>query len=494
MPPSSIESDTNRQRVSALRLVDRLQPALRRGERGTIVEILHELIDLRAPLSSQWLSLSVTAANNGEVTLARRAIDLYIESCPGDPGALHKKVALLSTIGLWDEAYALLRELAQDQPDPLSYAYSRGTAALYVGDREEARSWLERAIRLQPLAGSPWLSLAVLVDFAEEPDLAERIIGGEKKLDGVVASERTSYRYALGKAYADLAEHALAFDCFDEAARLMRTHTEYSRERDRFTATDAVDGYDAKAIAAIARLQSEPTDRGIFVTGLPRSGTTLVEQILTSHSEVCDGGEIYRLSLLVKDVGGLSHRALCDYIEKTGASAAARLWRHWLDERFPVPGRVVDKTLHTSRLLGLAAALLPEAPLIWLTRDPLDCAWSCFRNRFAGEAPWSLDQADIAYHFRLEDELLAKWQEILGDRLLVLPYESLANEPEPWIRRLLAHCGLSEEPGPFAPHENGRSVTTSSVMQVRQPINRKGIGAAEPYREFLQPFIDAYYD
>jgi hypothetical protein len=109
------------------------------------------------------------------------------------------------------------------------------------------------------------------------------------------------------------------------------------------------------------------------------------------------------------------------------------------------------------------------------------------------EAPWSCDLEDIAYHFRLEDELLAYWSDILGRRLLVVPYEELASEPEPWIRRILAHCGLPEEPQAFAPHKNARTVTTSSVMQVRRPINREGIGSAEPYREFLEPFVKAYY-
>ena len=198
------------------------------------------------------------------------------------------------------------------------------------------------------------------------------------------------------------------------------------------------------------------------------------------------------MGLLAKDIGGLSCPALERYVAAEGASAGARLWRHWLDERFPGPGRVVDKTLNTSRLLGIAAALLPEAPLIWLTRDPLDCAWSCFRTRFSGEGAWSYDLEDIAFHFRLEDELLARWRDVLGERLLVVPFEALVTEPVPWIRRILAHCGLADEAQAFAPHENARAVTTSSALQVRRPINRAGIGVAEPYRQFLEPFVRAY--
>jgi hypothetical protein len=164
-----------------------------------------------------------------------------------------------------------------------------------------------------------------------------------------------------------------------------------------------------------------------------------------------------------------------------------------LGERFPLPGRVVDKTTDTSRKLGIAAAVLPEAPLIWLRRDPLDCAWSCFRTGFMAGIRWSNDLGDMAYNFRLEDRLLAQWQQNLGERLLVVPFEALVSEPESWIRGILVHCGLAEERQVFAPHENRRAVATASVMQVRQPINRRGIGSAEPYREFLEPFVRDYF-
>ena len=218
-----------------------------------------------------------------------------------------------------------------------------------------------------------------------------------------------------------------------------------------------------------------------------------MEQILTSHSAVADGGEINRLMLLVLEIGGHSCDSVRRYTAAHSAPEAARLFGHWLQERFPEPGRIVDKSLTTTRLLGVAAALLPEAPLIWLKRDPMDCAWSCFRTFFQGTSPWSHDLEDMAHHFRIEDELLHQWQDILGERLLVVPYESLATESDEWIRRILAHCSLAEEPQVFAPHENARMVKTASMMQVRKPINRAAIGSAEPYRGFLEPFAKAYF-
>ncbi|KPL68546.1 hypothetical protein SZ64_10775 [Erythrobacter sp. SG61-1L] len=426
------------------------------------------------------------------MTLARRALDMFTQGANDNSMATFQKAGLLAEIGIWQDAYELMSALPEAVPDRASNAYSRGTSALYVGETEQARDLLELATDLRPHSGTAWHSLATLIDFAAEPELAGRLLAAGQALRSGSPIDQASYLYAVGKVHADRGDHAPAFAAFAEGARRMKAIAPYSRERDRIGAQEAVNGFTAGRIAELGVGQREATDRTIFVMGLPRSGTTLVEQILTSHSAVSDGGEINRLGLFVKDVEGVSCDALARYAAAEGVSEIARLWHHWLDERFPGSGRIVDKTNNSSRLLGFAAAFLPQAPLIWLRRDPLDCAWSCFRTCFMHRIPWSYDLEDIAFHFQLEDALMARWQEILGDRLLVVSYESLVTQPDIWIRRILQHCELTEEPQVFAPHENRRTVTTSSVMQVRKPINRAGIGVAQPYREYLAPFIQAY--
>ncbi|WP_404714041.1 sulfotransferase [Sphingomonas sp. MMS24-J13] len=479
--------------ANVVALAAQIRPALERGDRAGINEIVERLIALRAPMGGQWEQLAYLAAGNGELSLAKKAIDLQVEAAGGGNGAQFHKAAFLSTIGATRDADALLRSLPENVPNPATNAYVRGISALALGRAEEARQALDRATRMMLYSGMAWLSLAMTVDFAREPDLADRLIAAGRGIDQAPSPERAPYHYALGKAYADRGEHADAFAAFARGARLMKATMPYDHAADRAEAARAVEGYDAARIAAISGQQSEPTGRTIFVTGLPRSGTTLVEQILTSHSAVDDGGESSRLVLLAEEMGGASWPALARAVETQGVAPAARLWDHWLDELYPATGRIVDKSVNSSRFLGLVAALLPDAPLIWMTRDPLDQAWSCFRTNFAaGAMPWSYDLNDIAAHFRLEDRLLTQWREILGDRLLVLSYEDLVTEPDGWIRRILAHCGLAEEAQPFAPHENRRPVPTASMMQVRRPINRAGIGAAEPYRALLAPFIEAW--
>lgn len=489
-----LPGNKDRDLAAAVALVGQLQPALQRHDRARIVDLVGELVALRAPLGTQWESLAQIVADQGELRLAREAADLFVEASDGSHLAQYKKVALLGNWEAWREAHALMWALPEDAPTPAANAYTRGMILLNLGQTEEGREQLDRVVKMRPDLGSAWLMLAMSGNLARHKQLAERIVAAAPGMAKAGPTERAPYNYALGKVHADRGEHAQAFAAFDLGAREMKSGQRYAREQDQLLAAQAVEGFDAERIAAIAREQSEATARTIFVTGLPRSGTTLVQQILTSHSAVSGGAEFNRLGLLARDAGGVTYSALAAYARKTSAPSAARLWHHWLNERFPAAGRIVDKTIDASRVLGFVAALLPEAPLIWMTRDPLDQAWSCFRTNFsAGSFAWSYDLRDIAFHFQLEKQLLARWQDILGDRLMVVPYESLVADPECWTRRLLVHCGLDIEPRVFTPHTNEGPVATSSMMQVRRPINRDAIGSAEPYRAFLKPFVEAYY-
>lgn len=443
-------------------------------------------------MGEQWHALAHLAARNGELSLARAAMDLFVEVSGGGPVAQYEKAALLEQTGRLRQAYELMRTLPEDSPDAAANAFSRGTAALFLGEIDEARHRLTMATRLRPQSGAAWLSLAMSIRAPEAPKVADSIIAAEPQMIAAEEPQRAAYCYARGKVHAERGEHDRAFAAFARGAAIMKSLDSYDRGADRRDAEESLRGYSADTIAELRQKWLGQNARSIFVTGLPRSGTTLVEQILTSHSAVTGGGEIGRLGLLANEVGGISGEAVRRYGDARPGQAA-ELWRHWLEELFPEPGRVVDKTLSNTRQLGIAASLLPEAPIIWVTRDPLDRAWSCFRTFFITSMPWSYDLEDIAFHFRLEDRLLEDWRQLLGDRLLVVPYEALVDDPQTWIRRILAHSRLDEEPQVFTPHTTRRAVTTASVMQVRRPINRAGIGSAEPYRRYLQPFIEAYY-
>lgn len=470
-----------------------LKQALASKDRAGTNAAVIALLDARAPIGRQWHQIAELMRVSGELTLALRAIDAFVAAAKGIPEARYSKVVLLTQAGRLKEAHELAENLPAHIPDPAGRAYLLGNTAVTLGRVEDARDYLLTALKHRPGWGPAWLTLSSSGSLKDDP-LGERMLADRAAAEKQHEGDFARYCYAVGKLHADRGEHDDAFAAFAKGAALLRRLTPYSRQGNEATAKAAMSGFGPGFIEALNRRQSIDTSRPIFVTGLPRSGTTLVEHILASHSTVADGAELNLMHHLAVATGGASGEAIAAHLAAGGAvDTMGGLYLHLMAERFGPEGRIVDKTIDASRFLGLVASVLPDAPLIWMRRDPLDCAWSCFRTFFIHGVAWSYDQTDIAHHFRLEDRLIEFWQDRLGERLLVVPYGALVDAPEDWTSRIVRHAGLSEEVAVFAPHETKRVVATASALQVRRPINRDGMNVADPYRKHLQPFIDAYY-
>lgn len=438
------------------------------------------------------------AGKIGEIDLAVEASKRYAATQPQTLGRLLHYYSELATRGRLKECRNELDRLPPQAQDNPAVLHLKATLATQLGDFAEAEPLIRRTIKDTPLTGQNWLSLAMIKKFLlGDPDIAlmESFRIGIKQAP---PASQAPFFYALGKAYHDVKDYDRAFAAYQEGAAQKRLEEKYDNHGQEAFARHLVDSFTADSLARFKPSYCA-SDRAIFVTGLPRSGTTLVEQILTSHSSVVDGAELNLFRAALIPAGDYSYQGALAYQHRRPDIAdpwaeVAQDYLAMLDQRFGPYGRVVDKTLNSSRFMGLMLHAMPQAKVVWLRRNPEDAAISVFRNYFSAPSPWTWSLEDIGAYFRSDDMLHAHWTKLFPERILTVPYEGLVREPHPWIRTILAHVDLEEEDAVFEPHkQQERSVITASVAQVREPISTKQIGAAAAYDKYMQPFRDAYY-
>ena len=470
-----------------------LAAAFRGGDRARVNEVAAALIARRTPLGDQWAIVADALLRSGEIALALAAADRRIADSGGAAPARFARAVLLARAGRQEEAALAADEIPEATLPSAQRDHFRATCLLESGAFDEAATLFRRVLSIVPANGAGWLSLASIP--ADDP--AALIADMDEAATAVARADplqHAQWHYARAIALQSAGRSPDAvFAAFAEGARRAGAVRKHDPAADSALAASLLSQWDAARVTRYRETVEPIASPPIFVTGIPRSGTTLVEQMLTAHPAIAGGGEMPFAALLANEAGGAGTTAVAAFAGRTGGLARlARLYRHLVDERFGADARIVDKTLAASRLMGVLAPVLPEARFVWLRRDPLDCAWSCFRTYFAHGVDWSWSLAHIAHHFRLEDALYTHWQRVLGDRMLTVRYEELVDDPKAWADRILAHAGLDPDPAVYAPHIARRSVTTASVTQVRQPIGRGAVGSAEPFRRHLQPFIDAY--
>lgn len=478
--------------------LQQVMEAFQRFDRRRVAALIAEELREGPPAGEHWGNVEAVANRVGEINFGIEAARRCAMTAPRTLDRALHYCHLLAARGRLETCQGeldLLPAALQQNPAVLSL---RGSLAARMGDFAQAAELARRAVALAPLNGHYWLALATVHKFAPgDPDLA-RMEGLGPNLQRTPADWQAAFLYSLGKARHDCGEYERAFVAYSEGAAKLRAPFDVAA-LDHF-ARDVIRDFTAENLARLAPSACD-SDRAIFVIGLPRSGTTLVEQILASHSAVADGEEVNLYCSALIPAGDFSLRGGLDYQAR---SASADPWGEvghdylaMLEQRFGPRvgrgGRIVDKTLNHSNFLGFILRSLPRAKVIWLRRDPEDTAISCFRSFFGtGTIPWCWSLADIARHFRREDALYAHWSRIFPERILTVPYEALATDSEPWITKILAHVGLDPEPATFTPHLQRRAVQTVSVAQVREPITATSVGAAAKYHAQLQPFRDAY--
>ncbi len=461
---------------------------------------LYEAVDILTPASQRtpqsrilWLTLAKAL---GKVWHYSRALRAFERALTLDAGSAkdHLDYADLLFLAKQPEAakkaVVRARELGLDDPAAL---YLEARCEQIAGNHEHERQLLHDAIAARPAYGSAWQLLLETTGGDQLEDFVDncaRLADDES----ATAHDRANLLYASGRALERLEHYQRAFRQFDKANECQRNAAlarglRYDRDDVEGFLKQMQAEFDVPHENATA---SSADAQPIFIVGMPRSGTTVVERILGGLDGVSVGGESDALEILSGQLYWAQSRAQVKPVRDLGAADWDRMAEHYWHLQTVPRSRVTDKMPTNFRHVGLICAMFPKAPIIYLRRDPRDVALSIYSRPFADAHYYATDCDSIAHFYGATQRLMSHWKSVYPERILELDYEQLVSEPERQSRRLAEFCGLEWQPECLKFHERAKLSNTFSEMQVREPLNARGVGRWRKYAESLTPFIDAF--
>lgn len=433
--------------------------------------------------------------HQGGAALAQ--IERVLEAEPHNPGYRNLKAAILIGIGEYERAIEMYAAVLAEYPHNAKVWMSYGHALKTAGRQGECVSTYRKSIELAPHLGEAYWSLANLKTFNFSPADIDSM-RAQLARDDLTTEDRFHFHFAMGKALEDAQQFAASFEHYEQGNRLRRSTVEYdadwnSKQVERAKALLTPDFFSQRAG------WGAPAADPIFVVGLPRSGSTLLEQILASHPLVEGTMELPDLIGIARELGGARSRARTgDYPAALAALDASAL--RALGERYIAQTRIyrksqapyfIDKLPNNFAHTGLIHLILPRAKIIDARRHPLGCCLSGFKQHFARGQHFTYDLDEIGRYYRDYVELMAHFDAVLPGRVHRVFYERMIEDTEGEVRRLLDYCGLPFDQRCLRFYENERAVRTASSEQVRRPIYREGVDHWQNYEPWLEPLKSA---
>ncbi|WP_293482797.1 tetratricopeptide repeat-containing sulfotransferase family protein [Phenylobacterium sp.] len=484
--------------VAAIRML--AETGMRLGRYDDAEKLLARCVELAPGFSAARHNYATVLYRQNKPVAAIAEVDRLLAEDPANPGYRNLKAAALGRIGEFEAAIELYGSVVRDQPRQPKVWMSLGHALKTVGRQAEAIDAYRRCVALAPQFGEAWWSLANLktVRFSDA-DVAA--MEGQLRRADLSEEDRFHLEFALGKAREDEGAFEASFGHYARGNALRREGLDYDADETR----DQVRR--AKALLAPAFLaaragQGCPAADPIFVVGLPRAGSTLVEQILASHSQVEGTQELPDIISLARRLGGRAKRAsegrYPEVLADLGPDDLAALGAEYLERARPHRklGRAffIDKMPNNWAHVGLIHLILPNAKIVDARRHPMGCGFSGFKQHFARGQGFTYDLTDIGRYYADYVDLMAHVDRVLPGRVHRVIYERMVADPESETRALLAHCGLPFEEACLRFYENDRAVRTASSEQVRRPIFTDAADHWRNYEPWLGPLKAALGD
>ena len=401
---------------------------------------------------------------------------------------------LLTLLGQREEAVAHFHKAAVLEPDEAKHYYNIGCVQRTLGEFESAEQNFDRVIRLDP---TNYESYKVRSDLRRQTPADNHVETLEKLLDSNIDEKKAKVHicYALAKELEDLGDTERSFHYLKAGSDIRRRYMKYNVQRDLETFASIQDTFDADLFKDST--EGDSNSEAIFVLGLPRTGTTLVERILSSHSDVFAAGELNNFALqMMKLVGGGGNNKKMDRDELVAVSVGLdfkKLGEAYIKSTRPFTGhtaRFIDKMPLNYLYVGLIHLALPNSKIIRLKRDPMDTCYAIYKQLFVGAYPFSYDLEELGQYYVAYHQLIEHWHAVLPGVVYTVSYEKLVSDIENQSRQLLEFCNLDWQPQCLKFYENKEASTTASTVQIRQPVYQTSVDKWRNVEEQLQPIVE----
>jgi Flp pilus assembly protein TadD len=480
----------------------RLAILLLQSQRGREALPLFSQAIEQLPPDAGLLSHAVNLASQlGENDFAENWLKKLMAVQTGNAALANQYAGVLIANHKESEALDLIKQLLKSEPQNANLYNLKGMAQSRLGDGDKAFKSFQKALRLNPGQIGVVRNLIIHGKTRKEPLLEEIMPQYEAKLrqGGLDPAAQMNIAYILSMYYEKRGDADKSFEYLALGNRLNRSSYQYlhaDTQKQFKVLMDGITDEFLSEVESVAINDAAP----IFIIGMPRSGTTLIEQILSSHSLVSGEGE---LQTMRQEFEVFGDRILADgdnvEVLKSRASALAQAAKSYLEHvrlMQAQSGRgscqyFTDKMPYNFMMAGYIAAIFPNAKIIHCTRDPIETCFSVFKQNFSGSHAYSNELIELGQYYTLYQDLMASWNQKFPGRIYEANYEKMVSDSESQIEALLAFCGLDFEPECLMFHKNKRAVRTASVAQVRQPIYKDAVKASKPFEKQLQPLIDA---
>ena len=413
---------------------------------------------------------------------------------PDSALAINNRGVVQCDLGLTDQALASFEQAARLRPGYTEALDNRIQLLTELGRFDVAQGAIEQIISVSPRRARSYYQLALVRPFQRSDPHFQTLVDNGRDMDALGPDDQIFLDFALAKALADVGDHEGSFKRLADGNRLKRSRTKYD-ETAVLSAMQANGGAFTGDLIRRKGGKGDPSRAPVFIVGMPRSGTTLVEQILASHPKVFAAGEIaaFHEAALAQTGASPALASFPETASRLSQDGFRRLGKAYLDrirELAPDADRITNKTTDNFRFAGLIHLALPNARIVHVRRDPIDTCLSCYSKLFFDDLPYAYDLEELSRYYRAYEALMAHWRQVLPPEVMLeVQYEEVVSDLDVQARRIVAHCGLEWDARCLDFHLTERPVRTASAAQVRRSIYQSSVGRWRSYEPFLQPLI-----